>query len=178
MALTLLHMTRALSEQQLPRVRPVVGNTVMHAPTMMMHWLTLTHSDEPQRDARIRNQGNAYLTVFVGRISFRTTEEAIRREFAAFGTIKSFNLVRDIGTVQQQQHQHLCLCTSCLPIAAMLAGESVTGASRGYAFIEYATEAGFMRAFRDGHGMMLDGARLLVDYQRATVMKGGQSQLF
>lgn len=98
---------------------------------------------QPEKDPNI--VGDPLKTVMVARINFETTEDTVRAAFQAFGRIERLRLVKDC----------------------------VTGASKGYAFIEYETNSGFEAAFNRGHGMVLDGARLLVDYMRSRgVMKG------
>ena len=51
---------------------------------------------------------NAYTTLFVGRLSYDTTEKRLRREMETYGPIKSVRLVMDFN-----------------------------GKSRGYAFVEF-----------------------------------------
>lgn len=88
--------------------------------------------------------GDAYKTLFVGRLSFATSEATLRTFFERYGPIHHLRLVRDCVTLQ----------------------------SKGYAFIEFDQERDFARAFRDAHGQQLDGQTLLVDYERSRVMRG------
>ncbi|XP_074561170.1 U11/U12 small nuclear ribonucleoprotein 35 kDa protein-like, partial [Curcuma longa] len=63
--------------------------------------------------------GDPYCTVFVGRLSRLTEEETLRKAMNKYGRVKNLRLVRDI----------------------------VTGASRGYAFVEFETEREMRRAY-------------------------------
>ncbi|KAK0580394.1 hypothetical protein LWI29_001388 [Acer saccharum] len=72
---------------------------------------------DPQGDPKVI--GDPYCTVFVGRLSPFTTENTLSKAMSKFGQVKNLRLVRDI----------------------------VTGASRGYAFVEYQTEREMQRAY-------------------------------
>uniref|UniRef100_A0A0E0IMA0 U11/U12 small nuclear ribonucleoprotein 35 kDa protein n=1 Tax=Oryza nivara TaxID=4536 RepID=A0A0E0IMA0_ORYNI len=88
--------------------------------------------------------GDPYCTVFVGRLSRYTDDETLRKEMSRYGRVKSMRLVRDI----------------------------VTGASRGYAFVEYETDREMRRAYEDAHHSIIDGSEVLVDYYRQQLMPG------
>jgi U11/U12 small nuclear ribonucleoprotein SNRNP35 len=94
------------------------------------------------RDPQI--QGNPYATLFVARLSFDTGEAAVQTFFEQFGRVVRVRLVRDVATQR----------------------------SKGYAFVEFEDEHAFERAYRRAHRQMLDGATILVDYERSRVMKG------
>lgn len=94
------------------------------------------------RDTQI--QGDAHKTLFVARLSFATTEATLDQFFAQFGRVRRLRLVRDVVTQQ----------------------------SKGYAFVEFAETRGFERAYRRAHRQSIDGAEILVDYERSRVMKG------
>lgn len=85
-------------------------------------------------------------TLFVSRLSFRTTEEDLGKLFSQFGELKSVKLVRDVAT----------------------------RATMGYAFVEFADDKSFLRAYHESSSssFRLDGRLLLVDCQRSGVMKG------
>ncbi|KAL0711239.1 hypothetical protein Bca4012_018217 [Brassica carinata] len=74
---------------------------------------------DPFGDAKAA--GDPYCTLFVGRISHLTTEDTLREAMTRYGKIKSLRLVRHI----------------------------VTGASRGYAFVECETEKEMRRAHEE-----------------------------
>ncbi|RVW76817.1 U11/U12 small nuclear ribonucleoprotein 35 kDa protein [Vitis vinifera] len=63
--------------------------------------------------------GDPYCTVFVGHLNHLTTEDTLHKAMSKFGRVKSLRLVRHI----------------------------VTGASQGYAFVEYETEREMRRAY-------------------------------
>ncbi len=80
---------------------------------------------------------NAYLTLFVGRLSYETTEKKLRREFESYGTIRNIVVVDDLD-----------------------------GKPRGYAFIEFEKEEDLMTAFKKSDGKKIDGRRIVVDVER------------
>lgn len=88
--------------------------------------------------------GDPYCTVFVGRLSHFTTEDTLRKAMNKYGRVKNLRLVRDI----------------------------VTGASRGYGFVEYETEREMHRAYEDAHHSIIDDHQILVDYNRQQLMPG------
>ncbi|CDY23361.1 hypothetical protein HID58_063457 [Brassica napus] len=97
---------------------------------------------DPSGDSKAA--GDPYCTLFVGRISHLTTEETLREAMSRYGKVKSLRLVRHI----------------------------VTGASRGYAFVEYETEKEMRRAYEDAHHSFIDGREIIVDYNRQQLMPG------
>lgn len=88
--------------------------------------------------------GDPQCTVFVGRLSHRTDEESLRKAMSKYGRVKNLRLVRHI----------------------------VTGASRGYAFVEYETEREMRRAYEDAHHSLIDDSEVIVDYNRQQLMPG------
>jgi RNA recognition motif-containing protein len=73
--------------------------------------------------------------LYVGNLSFDTTEDTLRTEFAEFGEIESVNLISD----------------------------RYTGRSRGFAFVEMATEEAAQAAKSAMNGKMVDQRELKVD---------------
>jgi RNA recognition motif-containing protein len=73
--------------------------------------------------------------LYVGNLSFDTTEDTLRTEFAEFGEIESVNLITD----------------------------RYTGRSRGFAFVEMATEEAAQAAKSAMNGKMVDQRELKVD---------------
>ncbi|XP_050256826.1 U11/U12 small nuclear ribonucleoprotein 35 kDa protein isoform X1 [Quercus robur] len=109
--------------------------------------------------------GDPYCTVFVGRLSRHTSEDTLREAMSEYGRVKNLRLVRHI----------------------------VTGASRGYAFVEYETEREMRTAYKvpqqfcnfnilihhcfviqlnDAHHTMIDDCKIIVDYYRQQLMPG------
>jgi U1 small nuclear ribonucleoprotein 70kDa len=80
---------------------------------------------------------NAYHTLFVGRLSYDTSEKKLRREFEQYGAIKSVKMVLDND-----------------------------GKPRGYAFVEFETEKDMTLAYKQADGKKVDGRRILVDVER------------
>ncbi|XP_057524280.1 U11/U12 small nuclear ribonucleoprotein 35 kDa protein [Amaranthus tricolor] len=88
--------------------------------------------------------GDPYCTLFVGRLSRSTSEDTLRKAMSKYGRVKNLRLVRDI----------------------------VTGASRGYAFVEFETEKEMRRAYEDAHHSFIDDSEIIVDYNRQQLMPG------
>ena len=86
-----------------------------------------THADNLQS----RN-GNS--RVYVGRLSYDTDDDALKRLFESVGTVQSVEVIRD---------RH-------------------TGWSRGFAFVQMATTAGAQRAIHSLNGAGLDGRQIKV----------------
>ncbi|CAK4083117.1 unnamed protein product [Aphanomyces euteiches] len=85
---------------------------------------------------------DAYKTLFVGRISYETTEKQLRREFERYGDIVSIRLVEDDE-----------------------------GKFRGYAFIEYKDESAMKAAYKHADGKKIDGRRVVVDVERGRTVR-------
>jgi len=92
---------------------------------------------------------DAFRTLFVGRISFKTTERKLKREFEVYGPIKSVRMVHDLY-----------------------------GKPRGYAFIEYERERDMRTAYKEGDAKKIDGKRVLVDVERGRSVKGWKPRKF
>ncbi|BBG93466.1 RNA-binding family protein with RRM/RBD/RNP motifs [Prunus dulcis] len=88
--------------------------------------------------------GDPYCTLFVGHLSHLTTEQSLRKALSKYGRVKDLRLVRHI----------------------------VTGASRGYAFVEYETEREMQRAYKEAHHSFIDDSEVIVDYNRQQLMPG------
>ncbi|XP_021752377.1 U11/U12 small nuclear ribonucleoprotein 35 kDa protein-like [Chenopodium quinoa] len=88
--------------------------------------------------------GDPYCTLFVGHLSRSTTEDTLDKAMSRYGRVKNLRIVRDI----------------------------VTGASRGYAFVEYETGKEMRRAYEDAHHSFIDDSEIIVDYNRQQLMPG------
>ncbi|TQD98002.1 hypothetical protein C1H46_016366 [Malus baccata] len=97
---------------------------------------------DPQGDPKLL--GDPYCTLFVGHLSHLTTERTLRKAMSKYGQVKNLRLVRHI----------------------------VTGASRGYAFVEYETEREMQRAYKEAHHSLIDDSKVIVDYNRQQLMPG------
>jgi len=76
--------------------------------------------------------------LYVGNLSYSTTEASLSEAFSAFGEIASVNLITD----------------------------RMTGRSRGFAFVEMADDAAAKSAIEGLNGKPLDGRNLRVDEAR------------
>ncbi|KAI5062050.1 hypothetical protein GOP47_0022589 [Adiantum capillus-veneris] len=103
---------------------------------------TSTGLYDPLGDSKAR--GNPYCIVFIGRLSKETTESTLQEVMSRYGRIKNLRLVRHI----------------------------VTGASQGYAFVEYETEKEMQCAYEAAHLIKINGNQVLVDYNRQLLMSG------
>ncbi|KAF3792055.1 U11/U12 small nuclear ribonucleoprotein [Nymphaea thermarum] len=97
---------------------------------------------DPNGDPKII--GDPYCTIFVGRLSPYTTEDSLLKAMSRYGRVKNLRLVRHI----------------------------VTGASCGYAFVEYETEREMRHAYEDAHHTIIDDSEIIVDYNRQQLMPG------
>uniref|UniRef100_A0A7N0TNZ7 RRM domain-containing protein n=1 Tax=Kalanchoe fedtschenkoi TaxID=63787 RepID=A0A7N0TNZ7_KALFE len=88
--------------------------------------------------------GDPYCSLFVGRLSQLTTEDTLKNAMEKYGRVKNLRLVRHI----------------------------VTGASRGYAFVEYQTEREMRCAYEEAHHSIIDDSEIIVDYNRQQLMPG------
>ncbi|CAM6039245.1 unnamed protein product [Sphagnum compactum] len=89
-------------------------------------------------------EGDPYCTLFVGCLSENTDERSLAEVMSKYGRVKRLRLVRHI----------------------------VTGASRGYAFVEYESEKEMLHAYETAYHTMVDGHQILVDYNRQQLMPG------
>jgi RNA recognition motif-containing protein len=83
--------------------------------------------------------------IYVGNLSYRTTDETLEAAFAAFGTVKSCSVLMD----------------------------RETGRSRGFGFVEMEDDAQAQSAIDSLNGSELDGRRLTVNEARPRENAGG-----
>ena len=83
--------------------------------------------------------------LFVGNLSFNTTEESLMAAFQEFGEV----------------------------VEARLMTERETGRSRGFAFVEMATAEAATKAIEEMNGAVLDGRPLRVNEAEARPERGG-----
>ncbi|KAL3901071.1 MAG: hypothetical protein SGCHY_000890 [Lobulomycetales sp.] len=96
---------------------------------------------DPSKDEKITSE--PFNTLFVGRLSYETSEETLKKEFESFGPVKSIRIVLD----------------------------SVKNKPKGYAFIEFKREEDMKKAYRKASGSKIDGRRILVDCERGRTVK-------
>ena len=83
--------------------------------------------------------------IFVGNLSFGTTEDAVRSLFEAYGTVDRVNIVTD----------------------------RETGRARGFGFVEMSNDSEGEKAIAGLNGRDLDGRALNVNEARAKEERGG-----
>ncbi|KAJ3183250.1 hypothetical protein HDU85_002276 [Gaertneriomyces sp. JEL0708] len=96
---------------------------------------------DPNSDEHIHS--DPYKTLFIGRLSYESTEKDLLKAFEAFGPIKTLRIVT-----------------------------TPEGKSRGYAFIEYEREKDMKAAYKEADGMKINDRRVLVDVERGRTVKG------
>jgi RNA recognition motif-containing protein len=84
--------------------------------------------------------------LYVGNLSYDTTDETLRTLFAEYGEIESVNLITD----------------------------RYTGRSRGFAFVEMATDEAAQEAISGLNGKSVDGRDIRVDKAKPRADRGGR----
>lgn len=94
---------------------------------------------DPSSDEKIKSDPHS--TIFIARLDFNTTEETLSSVFERYGTIKSLRIVTD----------------------------TITGKSKGYAFIEFSDSSETTRVLRETReeDLVIDERKILVDRVRA-----------
>jgi len=92
---------------------------------------------------------NAYNTLFVGKLSYDTTEKKLKREFEEFGPVEFTRIVTDND-----------------------------GKSRGYGFIQFEKESDMTVAYKRMDGKKIDGYRIVVDVERGRTVKNWKPRRF
>jgi cold-inducible RNA-binding protein len=87
------------------------------------------------------------MKLYVGGVSFDTTDDGLRTFFERAGTVESASVVTD----------------------------RYSGRSRGFGFVEMATGEEGLKAIEELNGKMLDGRTLAVDQARRRSQEGGRS---
>ena len=85
------------------------------------------------------------MNIYVGNLSFDTTDEQLREAFAAFGEVSSVNIISD----------------------------KYTGESRGFAFVEMSSQEAATAAISGLNGQDLNGRTLNVNEARPRTDRGG-----
>uniref|UniRef100_A0A6B2G4J8 U1 small nuclear ribonucleoprotein 70 kDa n=1 Tax=Myxobolus squamalis TaxID=59785 RepID=A0A6B2G4J8_MYXSQ len=91
---------------------------------------------DPKSDTTIST--DPYKTLFIGRLSYETTESRLKREFEIYGPIKQIYVIKN----------------------------KFTGVPRGYAFIEYEHTRDMHAGYKHMDGKKIDGRRVIVDAER------------
>lgn len=85
------------------------------------------------------------MKIYVGNLSYRTTEEGLESAFSAFGTVSSVSIIRD----------------------------RQTGQSRGFGFVEMEDDAQGTAAIEGLNGSQVDGRTLTVNEARPRAAGAG-----
>ena len=96
----------------------------------------------PPRE-RSEATGDAFRTLFVGRLAYDCSEDALRAKMEAFAPVEKVVIVHDLA-----------------------------GKPRGYAFVEFRDASGMDRAYRRAAGLEISGRRIVVDVERGRTVKG------
>lgn len=83
--------------------------------------------------------------IYVGNLNYRTTEDALRETFEAFGQVDRVNIITD----------------------------RETGRPRGFGFVEMADEASAKQAIEELNGKELEGRTLTVNEAKPREPRGG-----
>jgi cold-inducible RNA-binding protein len=86
--------------------------------------------------------------LYVGGLSFSTTEERLRDEFAKFGTVESATVIRD----------------------------RYSDRSRGFGFVEMTNDSEAEEAIKGLNGNMLDGRQVTVNYAKERTDRGDKGR--
>lgn len=138
--------------QETPRDRRLAKRVAKHA----MNELLLADSraawdpHAPRAEVADVTTTDAYKTLFVGRLSYETTEAKLRREFEQYGPIKALRVVSRTGPNDTNGHADV---------------------PRGYAFIEFEKEADMRTAYKRADGRRIDNRRILVDVERGRTVR-------
>ncbi|KAF7510297.1 hypothetical protein GJ744_006793 [Endocarpon pusillum] len=107
---------------------------------------------KPEEDPQIR--GDAFKTLFVGRLSYDAKESDLEREFGRFGPIERIRIVKDENQ-KNPKKQH-----------------------RGYAFIVYEREKDMKAAYKETDRVRIKDRPVLVDVERGRTVKGWKPRRF
>ena len=89
-------------------------------------------------------QGDAEKILFIGRLSYKTSEEKLRNIFSEFGRLKSVRLVRDV----------------------------ITGHSKGYGFVEFKHRSDAKKAQEESFKLTIDERDVIVEFEHERRLKG------
>ena len=102
----------------------------------------MQHGCVARKNEQTRDMGKK---LFVGSLSWNTTDEVLRSAFAAFGSVDGAEVVMDRDT----------------------------GRSRGFGFVTFANPADAEKAIREMDGRPLDGRAITVNEARERAPRGG-----
>ena len=126
----------------------------------LKHW-------DPTKDPHISPESDALNTLFVGRLSYRVTEEALRSAFATYGPIVRVRVVRERKEPPTEAANGAADATTSADAAT-----TEESKSRGYGFVEFETPEALKRAYRAADGKRIDGRPVVVDVERGRTVPG------
>ncbi|XP_062158573.1 organelle RRM domain-containing protein 6, chloroplastic [Alnus glutinosa] len=137
----LLHHKEAICSSS--KGRPFSGLSLRHGGSFVLACLPPSSPSSSSPNSRSTK-------LYVSGLSFRTTEESLRKAFQNFGQLVDVNLVMD----------------------------KIANRPRGFAFIHYATEEESQKAIEGMHGKFLDGRVIFVEVakSRSELHQGGLKQ--
>jgi len=122
-------------------------------------------------DPRARAAGvtdDAFTTLFVGRLDYKTTEESLAKAFDQLGKVVRAVVVRERAPADKAAAP---AATGAAAVAAAAAAAKAAK-SRGYGFVEFASESDLRAAFRRCEGLAIDGRRVVCDVERGRTVRG------
>jgi U1 small nuclear ribonucleoprotein len=131
---------------------------------------------------------DAYRTLFVGRLAYDVSKRDLRKKMEEFGSVKDVVIVRAKEEEEDSSSESKEPSSSSSTTAK--AEDKDTGKdkdkekegasgdkkkprpkSMGYAFVEFASERGFMRAYEKADGMKIGDRRIVVDVERGRTVE-------
>ncbi|EMC97891.1 hypothetical protein BAUCODRAFT_31906 [Baudoinia panamericana UAMH 10762] len=116
----------------------------------------------PTKDENIT--GDAFSTLFVGRLSYDTDVKDLQREFGRFGPIARIRVVQDNGGSEKDSTRRQ--------------KKSRRGMSRGYAFVVFEQERHMKAAYKETDHLVIRGRKVLVDVERGRTISGWRPRRF
>jgi cold-inducible RNA-binding protein len=98
--------------------------------------------------SRFQKKRETFMNIYVGNLSFKTTEEELQKEFEAFGEVESVKIIKD----------------------------QYSGRSRGFAFVEMQDRNHAMEAISGLNGKEFAGQTLTVNEAKPREARGGQKR--
>ncbi|GIZ46665.1 hypothetical protein CKM354_000978300 [Cercospora kikuchii] len=108
---------------------------------------------KPAEDENIR--GDAFKTLFVGRLPYDCTTKDLEKEFGRFGPIERVRIVTDRGEASTKK-----------------------GKPKGYAFVLFEREKDMKAAYKDCENLRIRGRPVIVDVERGRTVSGWRPRRF
>ncbi|SMR46728.1 unnamed protein product [Zymoseptoria tritici ST99CH_3D1] len=108
---------------------------------------------KPTEDENIR--GDAFRTIFIGRLPYTCTTKDLEHEFGRFGPIERVRIVTDRSEKPSKK-----------------------GTSRGYAFVLFESERDMKAAYKESERLLIRNRPVLVDVERGRTVTGWRPRRF